>query len=68
MGRSLTAFRPAAMPMSSRTSVPKNVVKDGPMGGPWRSSVTFAQLTGADATVLLVEAVLPEHDRDFAGK
>jgi hypothetical protein len=38
------------------------------MGGPWRSSVTFAQLTGADATVLLVEAVLPEHDRDFAGK
>ena len=23
---------------------------------------------GADATVLLVETVLPEHDRDFAGK
>ncbi len=23
---------------------------------------------GADATLLLVEAVLPEHDRDFAGK
>ena len=57
-----------SVPSGGDAYVLKNVVHDWPD----RQAVAILRnvrvAAGADATVLLVEAVLPEHDRDFAGK
>jgi hypothetical protein len=57
-----------SVPSGGDAYVLKNVIHD------WPDELAVAILRNvrvaarADATVLLVEAVLPEHDRDFAGK
>ena len=62
-GRSSTAFRAVVTPTSSRTSS-----TTGQTRRRCKSSVTFARQAGPRATVLLIEFVIPKHDRDFPGK
>ena len=61
-GRFSTAFRAVVTPTSSRTSS-----TTGPTRRRCRSCVTFARQPDPAATVLLVEFVIPKHDRDFPG-
>ena len=57
-----------SVPSGGDAYVLKNVVHDWPDGQAVAILRNVRVAAGADATVLLVEAVLPEHDRDFAGK
>ena len=57
-----------SVPSGGDAYVLKNVVHDWPDEQAIAILRNVRAAAGADATVLLVEAVLPEHDRDFAGK
>jgi len=57
-----------SVPSGGDAYVLKNVIHDWPDGQALAILRNVRVAARADATVLLVEAVLPEHDRDFAGK
>jgi len=57
-----------SVPSGGDAYVLKNVIHDWPDGQAVAILRNVRAAAGADATLLLVEAVLPEHDRDFAGK
>ncbi len=57
-----------SVPSGGDAYVLKNVIHDWPDGQAVAILRNVRVAARADATVLLVEAVLPEHDRDFAGK
>jgi DNA-binding Lrp family transcriptional regulator len=57
-----------SIPSGGDAYVLKNVVHDWPHEQAVAILRNVRVAVGADATVLLVEMVLPEHDRDFAGK
>ena len=57
-----------SVPSGGDAYVLKNVIHDWPDGQAVAILRNVRVAAGADATVLLVEMVLPEHDRDFAGK
>jgi C-methyltransferase len=57
-----------SVPTGGDAYVLKNVLHDWPDEQAVAILRTVRAAAGADATVLLVETVLPEHDRDFAGK
>jgi C-methyltransferase len=57
-----------SVPSGGDAYVIKNVIHDWPDGQAVAILRNVRVAAGADATVLLVEMVLPEHDRDFAGK
>lgn len=57
-----------SVPSGGDAYVLKNVIHDWPDGQAVAILRNVRLAAGADATVLLVEAVLPEHDREFAGK
>jgi hypothetical protein len=57
-----------SVPTGGDAYVLKNVIHDWPDGQAVAILRNVRAAAGADAKVLLVETVLPEHDRDFAGK
>ena len=57
-----------SVPSGGDAYVLKNVIHDWPDEQAVAILRNVRAAAGADATVLLVEMVLPEHDRDFAGK
>ena len=57
-----------SVPSGGDAYVLKNVIHDWPDQQAVAILRNVRAAAGADATLLLVEAVLPEHDRDFAGK
>jgi len=57
-----------SVPSGGDAYVLKNVIHDWPDGQAVAILRNVRVAARADATVLLVEAVLPEHNRDFAGK
>ena len=57
-----------SVPSGGDAYVLKNVIHDWPDEQAVAILRNVRVAAGADATVLLVETVLPEHDRDFAGK
>ena len=57
-----------SVPSGGDAYVVKNIIHDWPDGQAVAILRNVRVAVGADATVLLVEMVLPEHDRDFAGK
>jgi len=57
-----------SIPSGGDAYVLKNIIHDWPDGQAVAILRNVRVAAGADATVLLVEMVLPEHDRDFAGK
>ena len=56
-----------SVPSGGDAYVLKNVIHDWPDGQAVAILRNVRAATGADATLLLVEVVLPKHDRDFAG-
>ena len=57
-----------SVPSGGDAYVLKNVIHDWPDEQAVAILRNVRAAAGADSTVLLVEMVLPEHDRDFAGK
>ena len=57
-----------SVPSGGDAYVLKNVIHDWPDEQAVAILRNVRAAVGADSTVLLVETVLPEHDRDFAGK
>ena len=57
-----------SVPSGGDAYVLKNVIHDWPDGQAVAILRNVRAAAGADATLLLVEMVLPEHHRDFAGK
>lgn len=57
-----------SVPSGGDAYVLKNVIHDWPDGQAVAILRNVRVAAGADATLLLVEMVLPEHHRDFAGK